>query len=172
MASPDTLEDALAEPTDTNLTNMELDGSTDVDMLDSANQLDRDDVLDYSDPADPGPILPLTPLNIDEEPRTPLNLDEVPETLDLEFTTEVASGDDGEPGELTSEQIEDIANSEAVRGGEIMSQEQHELQNLSQELRALRVDRDVVVKMETCMGAELRAVPMTDARVLCLPGRF
>jgi hypothetical protein len=84
----------------------------------------------------------------------------MPETLDFDTPDDM----DGstittvmEPGELSSEQIEEIAcNADALRRGEELSQEQRELRELRQEVQSLRVDRDVAEKMERRMGAEVK----------------
>jgi hypothetical protein len=147
MASSELVNGALDELLNAQAMTMDLDGTTDVDMPDGGTHRDKDDELDYSDPNDPGPVLPLTPLNTGDE-----------ESLDYGFPKDIAGGDDEEPGELTSEQNEDGANSKTVHGGDEMSQEQRELQELGDEVRALRVDRDVAVKMEKRVCAELRAL--------------
>jgi hypothetical protein len=146
-------DDALDEfnlTTASTHTNMELD-TTDVDMLDgNTATTDKEDLVDFSDPLDPGP----------EELLAPLDLNAVPETLDFDSMEEM----DGstittvmEPGELSTEQIEEIAcNADALRGGEELSQEQRELRELRQEVQSLRVDRDVAEKMERRMGAEVK----------------
>jgi hypothetical protein len=150
MATADNEESALygpdAHPNEISTTSMDLDTTFDVDMPDDTTAAtDKEDLVDYSDPET-------------DELLAPLDLNEVPETLDDE--TPIGMEDTTitpvmEPGELTCEQIENIAcNADALRGGE-MNQEQHELLELKKEVMSLRVDRDVAEKMEQRMGAEV-----------------